>query len=89
MGTKGYTIDVDPNYLPVQGGITEVASGGMTNGAAAFCTATAPYAISGTTKDAYNYPNPPPGAFSNVAGTGFDIAGQGINGAAVAPVCGV
>lgn len=45
---------------------------------------------SGTTKNVYDFPPPPfPGTFSSVAGSGFNVAGQGINGAAVAPVCGV
>lgn len=30
---------------------TQVASGGLINGAAAFCTSSAPYAVSGTTKN--------------------------------------
>lgn len=77
-------IPVDANYLPIQGGITQVADGGIVNGAAAFCTSQEPYGISGTNADVYEFVNNG-GTFSNVGGSGYV---GGVNGAAVAPICG-
>lgn len=85
VGNKGgYSIPVDSNYLPIEQDITLEATGGILNAAAAFCTAEQPYGISGTTADAYQFVNNG-GTFTRVAGSGLDA---GVNGAAVAPVCG-
>lgn len=88
VGTQGYTIGVNASYIPQPGGITAVASGSIGLGApAAFCTSQQPYAISSSTYDAYEFPavTDPLSGFNRIGGSGLDA---GINGAAVAPVCG-
>lgn len=84
VGTKAYEIEVDADYKPT-GTTSVVATGGITTGAAAFCTSEQPYGISGTNADVYEFLNTPDGSFDNVGGSGWD---SGVNGAAVAPVCG-
>lgn len=84
VGTSAYEIVVDNNYIPT-GTTTVVATGGITTGAAAFCTTVQPYGISGTNADVYEFLGTSDDSFDPVGGSGWD---SGINGAAVAPVCG-
>jgi len=84
VGTTAYEIEVDDDYKPT-GTATVIATGGITTGAAAFCTLKQPYGISGTNSDVYEFLATPDGSFDPVGGSGWD---SGINGAAVAPLCG-
>jgi len=85
VGTAAYLVPVDANYIPT-GTPTMVASGGLLNGAAAFCTSSEPYAVSGTNKNVFEFLDQT--SFTRVGGSGFNVAGDGVTGAATAPVCG-
>ena len=82
VGNNAYQIDVDANYIPT-GTTSSVASGGIGSGAGAFCTSTEPYGVRGTTGVVYDFLGA--STFSSVGGSGRN---GGVNGAAVAPVCG-
>jgi len=84
VGTSAYEIEVDDDYKPTET-TTVVATGGITTAAAAFCNSDQSYGISGTNADVYEFLDTPDGSFDLVGGSGWD---SGINGAAVAPVCG-
>lgn len=83
VGNDAYQIDVNnATYIPT-GATPVVASGGIGSGAGAFCTSTEPYAVRGLSGAVYDFLGA--ANFTKVGGSGL---ASGVNGAAVAPVCG-